>query len=112
MTSLPFYEQVLIIAICAGATILTRLLPFLIFKPGSRLPGYVNFLGKTLSSAVFALLVIYCLKDVAWLAAPHGVPELVAVAAVIGLQQWRHNVLLSIGVSTVLYMYLVQIVFG
>lgn len=43
MTSLPFYEQVLIIAICAGATILTRLLPFLIFKPGSRLPGYVNF---------------------------------------------------------------------
>ena len=64
MTSLPFYEKVLIIAICAGATILTRLLPFLIFKPGSRLPGYVNFLGKALSSAVFALLVIYCLKDV------------------------------------------------
>ena len=76
MTSLPFYEQVLIIAICAGATILTRLLPFLIFKPGSRLPGYVNFLGKALPSAVFALLVIYCLKDVQWTGGNYGIPEI------------------------------------
>lgn len=45
MTSLPFYEQVLIIAICAGATILTRLLlPHLqTRKPSSRL---CQFSGK------------------------------------------------------------------
>lgn len=89
MTSLPFYEQVLIIAICAGATILTRLLPFLIFKPGSRLPGYVNFLGKTLSSAVFALLVIYCLKDVQWTGGNYGIPEIAGLAVTTAVHLWK-----------------------
>ncbi len=102
---------IMIGAVALGA-MFTRFTPFLLFPDKKQQPPLVLFLGRQLPAAMMGLLVIYCLKDVAWLAAPHGVPELVAVAAVIGLQQWRHNVLLSIGVSTVLYMYLVQKVFG
>lgn len=112
MTSLPFYEQVLIIAICAGATILTRLLPFLIFKPGSRLPGYVNFLGKALPSAVFALLVIYCLKDVQWTGGNYGIPEIAGLAVTTAVHLWKGQMLLSMAAGTLCcYMGLVQFVF-
>ena len=119
MTSLPFYEQVLIIAICAGATILTRLLPFLIFKPGSRLPGYVNFLGKALPSAVFALLVIYCLKDVQWTGGNYGIPEIAetepfktgADHKTTAVHLWKGQMLLSMAAGTLCYMGLVQFVF-
>lgn len=57
------------------------------------------------------LLVIYCLKGVSWTAAPHGAPELIAIAGVVALHQWRQNVLLSISGGTALYMLLVQLIF-
>lgn len=75
MTSMPLWQQIATIALCVLGTMTTRFLPFLIFKPGSRLPGYVKYLGKALPSAVFALLVVYCLKDVSLLSGSHGIPE-------------------------------------
>ena len=57
------------------------------------------------------LLVVYCLRSISWLSAPHGAPELIAIAAVAGLHLWKRNVLLSIAGGTVLYMVLVQAVF-
>ena len=44
-------------------------------------------------------------------AAPHGLPELISIAALTALHLWKRNVLLSIGVGTALYMLLVQVVF-
>ena len=41
----------------------------------------------------------------------YGLPELIAVAATAGLHVWKKNTLLSVGVGTVLYMLLVQLVF-
>ena len=41
----------------------------------------------------------------------HALPELLAGAAVVGLQLWRKNTLLSIAAGTALYMVLVQTVF-
>ncbi len=41
----------------------------------------------------------------------HALPELLAGGAVVGLQLWRKNTLLSIAAGTVLYMVLVQLVF-
>ena len=45
MTSMPLWQQIATIALCVLGTMTTRFLPFLIFKPGSRLPGYVKYLG-------------------------------------------------------------------
>lgn len=71
----------------------------------------IQYLGKVLPPAVIGMLVIYCLKSVNVLAAPFGLPELIAVAAVILLHVWKRNNLLSIGAGTVLYMFLIQVVF-
>ena len=45
-------------------------------------------------------------------AAPHGLPELIALTVLTALHLWKRNVLLSIGAGTVLYMVLVQVVFA
>ena len=57
------------------------------------------------------LLVVYCLKDVAWLSGAHGAPELISIALTAGLHVWRRNTLVSIAAGTVCYMLLVQFVF-
>ena len=57
------------------------------------------------------MLVVYCLKNVSLMQAPHGLPEGIAVAVVAGLHLWKRNALLSIGLGTVCYMLLVQLVF-
>lgn len=103
--------NVLIIVALAVATLITRFLPFILFPAGKKTPDYVVFLGKTLPFATIGLLVVYCLKGISVTAYPHGLPELIAVAAIVALHLWKKNSLLSIGVGTVVYMILVQMVF-
>ena len=57
------------------------------------------------------MLVVYCLRNTAILAFPFGIPELIAVLAVVLLQIWKHRSLLSILAGTAVYMLLVQLVF-
>ena len=54
------------------------------------------------------MLVIYCLKDVSLLGGSHGIPEAIAIVAVIALHLRKKNMLLSIAGGTVCYMLLVQ----
>ena len=107
----PMQTLLMILAVAAG-TQLTRWLPFLLFPEDRRPPAVVTYLGRVLPAAVMGLLVVYCLKGVNWLSAPHGAPELLAIAAVVGLHTWKRNVLLSIAGGTALYMLLVQTVFS
>lgn len=75
-------------------------------------PKIVSYLGRTPPAAMMGLLVVYCLRNVSVVSAPHGLPELISIAVLAALHLWKRNVLLSIGVSTVLYMVLVQVVFA
>ncbi len=111
MTDMTFLEQVLTIAICSLATMTTRFLPFFCFKPGKNLPPYIQYLGKALPSAVFALLVVYCLKDVHFTSGTYGLPEIIAIAVTVVLHIWRRNMMLSMAAGTAVYMVLVQKVF-
>ena len=104
-------QSLITIGIIALGTVFTRFLPFWLFPKGKPAPRIVAYLGKVLPCAVMGLLVVYCLKDVQPAAAPYGLPELIAVAATAGLHVWKKNTLLSVGVGTVLYMLLVQLVF-
>ena len=90
---------------------LTRFLPFLVFNPKKPTPKYIQYLGSALPGAIFGMLVVYCLRGVDLLGPTHGLPELLAGAAVVGLHLWKKNTLLSIAVGTALYMVLVQAVF-
>lgn len=103
--------SLLIILVVAVTTFATRAVPFLVFPKGKAIPKVVEYLGKVLTPAVIGMLVIYCLKDTPVAAPPHGIPELIAVSAVVVLHIWKRNNLLSIGAGTVLYMVLVQAVF-
>lgn len=111
MTHLPFWQEAAIIGICALGTMITRFLPFLCFKPGSELPGYVKYLGKALPSAVFAFLVIYCLKDVSVLDGNHGIPEAISLLLTTAVHLWKRQMMLSMAVGTMVYMGLVQLAF-
>ena len=61
--------------------------------------------------AIIGMLVVYCLKDVEFSAAPFGLPELIAAVSVVVLQRWKRNSLISIFVGTILYMVLIRTVF-
>ena len=101
-------QEILTIAICVAGTMATRFLPFLIFREGRPVPPYVQYLGKALPSAIFAMLVVYCLRNVDFTGGAHGLPELVSIAATAALHRWRRNMLLSILGGTLCYMAIVQ----
>lgn len=101
----------LIILVVAVTTFLTRVIPFLLFPKGKEIPRTMRYLGKVLTPSIIGMLVIYCLKDTTIWKAPYGIPELIAVLAVVILHVWKRNNLLSIGVGTVLYMFLIQVIF-
>ena len=105
-------QAVASIAVMAAVTFLTRALPFLLFDRGDHPPRLVLYLGKVLPPAIIAMLIVYCLKGISF-AAPGGwVPTLLAGGAAVLLHLWKGNDLLSIFGATVLYMVLVQVVFG
>ncbi len=104
-------KSLLIIAVVSVVTFLTRVIPFLLFPKGKEIPPLIKYLGAVLPPAVIGMLVIYCLKSVNLFVYPHAAPELIAAAVVVILHIWKRNNLLSIGVGTVLYMFLIQQVF-
>lgn len=104
-------QKIIIIGMAVLGTAMTRFLPFLVFPGDKPVPKYIQYLGRVLPSAVFGLLVIYCLRDVNILSGSHGIPELISIAAVAGLHLWKRQMLLSIAGGTVCYMMLVQMVF-
>ena len=91
MTEMPLYEQVLTIAVCVLATLATRMVPFFLFRPGKNLPAYIQYLGKALPSAVFALLVVYSLKDIHFFSGNHGVPEVLSLAVTVAAHVRKRN---------------------
>ena len=105
-------KHALIILLVMGAvTLATRILPVLIFGRGEKVPPYILYLGRVVPYTAMGLLIVYCLKDVSLLEAPHGLPELIALAVVAGSYLWKRNTILSVVIGTVVYMVLVQAVF-
>lgn len=104
-------QQVITIALCILGTMTTRFLPFFVFSSKKPTPKYIQYLGNALPSAIFGMLVVYCLKNVHLLSGSHGLPELTAILVVAGIHLWKRQMLLSIAGGTVCYMLLVQFVF-
>ena len=104
-------QSIITIIMLMAATMVTRFLPFLIFKPGADMPKFIKYLGNALPPAVFGMLVVYCLKSVDIAGGSHGLPELISLAVLTAIHLWRKNMLLSIAAGTVCYMLLVQFVF-
>ena len=104
-------SSLIMIAVVAVATFATRAASFLAFPKDREIPPSVKYIGIVLPPAVIGMLVVYCLKTTSVLAYPYGIPELISCLVVIGLHVWKRNIFLSVGAGTVLYMFLVQVVF-
>ena len=104
-------QALIIIALLALGTAITRFLPFVLFPNASSAPRFVIYLGRMLPAAAISLLVVYCVRDLSPVIAPHGIPEAIAIAVVAALHIWKKNTLLSIACGTIVYMLLVQFVF-
>ena len=104
-------HTIAIIGVVALCTLLTRALPFWLLGGKSDIPDTVKYLGKVLPPAIMVILVVYCLKGINIFEGNRGLPEILAIAVVAILHLWKKNTLLSIGVGTVFYMILVQLVF-
>lgn len=104
--------QTVIIAIMfAIGTMITRFLPFILFRGDKANHSYVQFLGKVLPYAAIGMLLVYCLKDVNIKVFPNGIPEAISILIVALLHYRNGNTFLSIGVGTIAYMLLVQTIF-
>ncbi len=104
-------HAILVIAVAALVTVILRFIPFLAFGGKRETPAYISYLGRLLPYAVMAMLVVYCLRNISFSAAPFGAPELISCAVVALLHVWKRSSILSILGGTVCYMLLVQLVF-
>ncbi len=104
-------EEIITIALCVLGTMITRFLPFLVFRSNQPTPKYIQYLGKVLPGAIFSMLIIYCLRNVSITGGSHGIPEAIAIALTMGLHLWKRQMLLSIAGGTISYMLLVQFIF-
>ncbi len=103
-------KTIIAIAIISAVTILIRFLPFIIFK-GRETPKTITYLGKVLPYAIMGMLVVYCLKNVAFSSIDAFLPEIIASLVVVVSYVFKRNTLISIIGGTVCYMLLVQLVF-
>lgn len=101
-----------IIAVVAVCTTFLRTAPFLIFGGRKKVPAWIHYLGKFLPAAIMTTLVFYCLRNIDFLKGSHGIPELIATGLVIVLHSWKKNILLTVAVSTVCYMLMIQFLWG
>ena len=85
---------------------------FAAFGGNKKPPRVILYLGSVISPAVICMLVVYCFRNTKLLASPHGLPELIACIICIALHLWRRNPLLSIIISTIIYMIMLQCVFA
>lgn len=108
MTQPQVFITIIVVAI---VTLMTRVIPFLIFPENKETPAYIEYLGKVLPFSVMGMLVVYCFKSISILTWPHALPEIIAGMLVVILHKWKHNLLLSIAGGTIIYMILVQVVF-
>ena len=104
-------QSFIMVAMFAVGTLLTRVLPFIVFPASRPTPKFVAYLGRVLPFAITAMLVVYCLRYVTPFAAPYGLPELISVGAVVLVYLLGKNSIVAIAGGTVLYMALVQLVF-
>ncbi len=104
-------EYVLLaILLAAVITFALRALPFLIFYGERKMPEFLVKLGAVLPAAIMAVLIVYCLKDIAvdWKA--NALSKILAVLTVGISYKWKHNTLISIAAGTAIYMILIRMI--
>ena len=102
------YYFLIMTLVCGAVTISLRAFPFVMFSGNRPVPSLIRYIGKMLAPAAIAMLIVYCYcssyRNTTFASGGWGIPEAVASLAVVLLQMWKRNPLLSIIVGTVIYM--------
>ena len=110
MNSSSLLYAALIVILAAVTTTGLRAFPFIAFGRNKTTPPLIRYLGSVISPAAIGMLCVYCIfshwNDNGLVL--RGGAELIASGAVVALQMWKRNPLLSILAGTVIYMILVQ----
>lgn len=104
-------HAIIIMLIMGIVTLATRILPVLVCENKEKVPEFIMYLGKVVPFTAMGLLIVYCLKDVSVIEAPHAIPEIIALAVVVTSYLWKKNTILSVVGGTAVYMLLIQVVF-
>lgn len=105
-------QQIITIGLCVLGTVLTRFLPFIVFSENRTTPEFIQYIGKYLPSAVFGMLVIYCLKNVNILQGKsRSAWNSYLSSATVLLHLWKRQMLISIAGGTICYMLLLHFIF-
>ena len=105
-------QTFIIILMVALSSIITRFLPFLIFRRNNSQSQYVSYLGQVLPYAAIGMLVVYRLKDAPSASAAYIASQMISIVSIVLVHIWKDNTLLSIGAGTAIYMVLVQTIFA
>lgn len=95
-------QQIIMVSAGVAATMLTRFIPFIAFRPGKPTPKYILYLGKVLPASVSALLVVYSLRHIHSFS-PDSVAQLAAIAFTILIHVWKRNMMWLIAAGTLCY---------
>lgn len=101
-------HALLMVLIMGAVTHLIRAFPFIIFSLTGKPPKIAVYLGRALSPAAIAMLVVYCFRNVE-LSFCGVIPELTASLAVVLLHLWKRNPLISITSGTIIYMVMLRL---
>ena len=108
-------EQTLYIIIMAAVTFAVtvglRAFPFLLFGGGKKCPAVITYIGKVLSPAAIAMLVIYSFYgslEYSLEGFSRFLPAAAASILTVILQYFFKNPLVSIIAGTALFMYLIR----
>lgn len=102
-------EVILAIVLSAVCTFGLRAFPFFVFRDEKQMPKWLEKLGQMLPSAIMAVLIVYCLKDVGTNVKEIEIPKIIATFSVAILYKWKHNTLVTIALGTIVYMVLLQL---
>ncbi len=98
------------IIVATIATYMTRVIPFVFFAKRKPSP-LVRYIEWNMPLMIMVILVFYALRDVKWNQYPFGIAEITGVIIAIFIHVKFNNALLSIIISTAIYMFLIQKVF-
>ena len=106
--TISYYYLIAAISIMALCTFVLRALPLLWLKQLQKSPFFL-FLGKAMPLGVMTILVFYSVKDT-FVGSANAlmIPTITASIAVLTLQHFFHNTLISILTGVSLYLYLVN----
>lgn len=112
---MSFLQQMITICLAAVTNFMTRWLPFALFtnpkKAGQVVNPFIKGLGNFLPPAIMGMLVIYCYRNINFLAGNHGLPELIAGLITVIIHLWRRSMFLSLIIGTLAYVFLINLVY-